>query len=228
MDKPIQIPRNQTALMQHMQRLVSCGHYYWTADCIPKSKIAGFIDKWSSYGLRADAPVRAYRKSVGRASVHLCLHPSALTDEEAVQWWMLSTAGKLGLSDQSTPGVVRDTRTIEGRLRFGDYELVQQLKTVVSNGKTKRMTTWTWRLTTPRYKEWEALLICHAKERQFAQIEGAIACLQAMPMFAGIRSQVIRLVAETNRMLTKVKAKPIDIPSLPVMRMLPLWSETSV
>jgi hypothetical protein len=76
MDKPIRVPRNQTALMQLLQRQVSSGHYYWCADTIPNHKLAGFIDKWSGYALRSDSPARAYRKQTKRASVHLCLNPA--------------------------------------------------------------------------------------------------------------------------------------------------------
>ena len=31
MDRPIRIPRNHTALMQHLQRLVAAGHHIWTS-----------------------------------------------------------------------------------------------------------------------------------------------------------------------------------------------------
>ena len=76
-----------------------------------------------------------------------------------------------------------------------------------------------------RYKAWEALLIERAKVRDLAGVVKAVDCLRAMPMFAGIRMQVVKLIAEANKMLGKVKAKPLEIPSLPVMRMIELWSD---
>lgn len=227
MEKPIPIPRNQTALMQHMQRLVSAGHYFWTTDCIPKAKLAGLIDKWSGYGLRADAPARAYRKSRGRASVHLCLEPAAANaDMECITWWMLSSAGKAGLQDAVTPGQVHDARRQEGRLRVGEYELIEHTKIVPSGQKTKKLTTWTWRLTTPRYKAWEALLIDSAKSIQGRRhLLQSIDCLRAMPMFSGVRAQVLRLLTETNRMLGKLHQPLIEIATLPIMRMVKLWND---
>ena len=155
MDKPIRLPRNQMALMQLLQRQVSSGHYYWCADTIPIHKLTGFIDKWSGYALRSDAPARAYRKQTKRASVHLCLNPAGFNEvngtdhddqingqqatrlptEPSVGWWMLSTPGKTGLIDGlPTPSKVFDCRTEAGRLRFKDYELLFLTLTVMSVG----------------------------------------------------------------------------------------------
>lgn len=225
MENPIRIPRNLTACMQHMQRLVSAGHYLWTADQIPTEKLGGFISKWSEYGLRADAPARAYRKSKGRASVHLCIHPDFDWATENTMWWMLSSDGKAGLCEPATPGYVRDCRRAEERLQIKDYELVQQTKIIRSGNKLKRLNTWTWRLTNQRYLAWEALLIEQARSADRKALQSSIECLRLMPMFSGIRGQAIRLLAESNKMLAKLKRDPIETPVLPVMRMLKLWDE---
>jgi hypothetical protein len=37
--------------------------------------------------------------------------------------------------------------------------------------------------------------------------------------------QVIKLIAEANRMLIKMKLEPIEVPTLPVMRMIELWAD---
>lgn len=228
MKKPILIPRNLTALMQHMQRLVSCGHYFWTADRIPVVKLAGFAAKWEDkFPLRADAAARAYRKRTGRASVHLCVHPDALAgDKQETDWWMLSTPGKEGLqASGQVPGAVHDCRSLAGRLRCRDYELVEQPKTFEDkSGKVKTVTTWTWRMAPIRYREWEALLVERAKVRDTVEIGRIFECLRMMPMFAGVRSQVIRLAGETNKVLKKVGGKPVELPELPVMRMVRLWA----
>lgn len=231
MDQPIRVPRHLTALLQHLQRLVTAGHYYWTADRIPVAKLDGFIAKWQPrFHLRADPPARAYRRRTGRASVHLCLDP-ALQEAAtlAADWWMLSSPGKEGLQEiGQPPGRVRDCRTVEGRLQCGDYELLQQPKTFRdAAGKAKTATTWTWRLTPQRYRAWEALLVERARQRDQVQLERLFDCLVAMPMFAGIRAQVIRLTAEANKVLAKVGGRPVTLPPLPVMRMLKLWHEGS-
>lgn len=261
MDQSIRIPRHQTALMQLMQRLVSCGHVYWTTDRIPVGKLDGFISKWQpSFQLRADAAARAYRKRTGRASVHLLIHPGYLdVSAPAADWWMLSTAGKDGLEvagkadgtasvsasrleagrapvgtpihapvrvTNQAPGRVHDGRTLEGRLRIRDYELLEQPKTFLDvTGKKKTVTSWTWRMTPARYRQWEALLVDRALARDRAGIQLICDCLSKMPMFAGVRSQVIRLMEQTNKVLAKVKATPFEITKLPVMRMIHLWQE---
>lgn len=215
-------PVNKTAFMQHLQRLVASGHYYWCADVIPEGRLAPFADKWLAFGLAADIPARAYRKRTGKASVHLCLAPATEDEESAIPWWMLSTAGSLGLATAGpVPGVVRDCRLAEGRLKFGHYELVRLSKQ--KGGEQGAPATWTWRLTPQRYKEWEALLVERIKARDFAGLAKAEQCLLAMPMFSGVREQVKRLLVERDKFAGKLKLKLPTTPSLPVMRMMKLW-----
>jgi hypothetical protein len=231
-DQPIRIPRNLTALMQHLQRLVTSGHYFWTGDRIPVQKLPGLIAKWQpDFHLRADAAARAYRKRTGRASVHLCVHPHYLTPEvgdmASVLWWMLSSVGTAGLATGvRLPGKVADSRTLAGRLRCGDYELLEQPKSFRDGrGKVKTVTTWTWRIAPNRYREWEAWLVERAKARDREGITKIFDGLRAMPMFAGVRVQVDRLAAETNKVLVKMKQEPMALPDLPVMRMISLWDD---
>lgn len=111
-------------------------------------------------------------------------------------------------------------------MRCQDYELLEQPKTFRDKqGKVKTVTTWTWCLAPSRYREWEALLVERAKVRDRAGIDQLFGCLRAMPMFAGILAQVIRLAQETNKMLGKVGGSPFELPTLPVMRMVKLWDE---
>ena len=224
----IRIPRNLTALMQHMQRQVTSGHFYYVTDAIPREKLAGFVDKWQPvFQLRADAPARAYRRKTGRASVHLCLHPDALAGAATVSWWMLSTEGVNGLRSASrVPGAVRDCRTQEGRLRYQDYELLAQAKIYTEpSGKVKTETTWTWRISPARYREWEAMLVERARQRDGVEVRHLFECLCAMPMFAGVRAQVSRLAWETNKVLQKVGGAPIELGDLPTMLMIKLWAD---
>jgi hypothetical protein len=230
MDQPIRIPRNLTALLQLIQRQVTAGAVYWTSDVIPIEKLGGFIERWQpAYHLRADPPARAYRKRTHKASVHLVVHPDYFdTSNSTVRWWMLSTAGGNGLVAVSgpKPGPVSDCRTLSGRLRCGDYELLQQEKAFTDkSGKVKTVTSWTWRIAPGRYREWEALLVERAKMRDLEAIHGAFACLRSMPMFAGIRLQVQRLAVEANKMSGKVGGQRYELPDLPIMRMVKLWRD---
>ena len=44
-------------------------------------------------------------------------------------------------------------------------------------------------------------------------------------MFSGVRYQVIRLAAESNKMLATVRTAPVEMPILPTVRMQKLWAE---
>lgn len=140
---------------------------------------------------------------------------------------MLSTTGKEGLADERPlPGRVSDARTAEDRLHYGHYELLQQQKTFVdAGGRKKTVMTWTWRLTSLRYRKWEALLVTQGKGRDRDGVVKAIDCLKEMPMFAGVRTQLIRLISEANRMLRKVGLPTIEIDHLPTMPMIRLWAD---
>lgn len=215
-------PVNQTAFMQHLQRLVSTGHVYWCADVIPQERLPAFAEKWSSFGLAADIPARAYRKRSGKASVHLCLAPMSFDDQDKVLWWMLSTEGAQGLGKSDRlPARVKDCRSAEERIVVGQYELLQlpKLATAEKGGAV----SWTWRLPTKRYCEWEALLVERIKARDFVGLAKAEACLMAMPMFSGVREQVKRLFAERDKVARKFKLEVSNPTALPLMRMIKLW-----
>jgi L-2-hydroxyglutarate oxidase LhgO len=158
----------------------------------------------------------------------LCLPPDCLDSEPIVtDWWLLSIAGKEGLLGPGPlPGPVRDSRTADGRLRCGDYELLQQPKTFRDKSeKVKTVTTWTWRIQPMRYREWAALLVERARVRDSQGVATAFDALRAMPMFAGIRAQVIALARETNKVLAKVGMASFVLPELPIVRMIQLWSD---
>ena len=47
--------------------------------------------------------------------------------------------------------------------------------------------------------------------------------LRRMPMFSGIRYPVIRLAAETNKLLVKTGTAPVEMPKMPTLRIQKLW-----
>jgi hypothetical protein len=71
------IPRNQTALMQHLLRLVGVeGHLYYASASCRISKLAGFVQKMEHrYPLMRTARQRCYDRERGRAAVHLVIYP---------------------------------------------------------------------------------------------------------------------------------------------------------
>ncbi len=42
-------------------------------------------------------------------------------------------------------------------------------------------------------------------------------------MFSGIRYPVIRLAAETNKLLVKTGTAPVEMPKMPTLRIQKLW-----
>jgi len=233
MDQPLRAPRNRTAELQLILRLVAQGYTLWTSDQIPISKLPGFLAKWERYRLMADPAARAYRKQTGRANTHLVLEhrfnePDAdAGPREPIHWLMLGTPGRDGLSDAAAhPGPVLDAANKDQRIDWMGYQLTRQPKHYkTADGQLRNEVTWTWRLPGRRYAEWEALLVATAKQRDYSATNQAFAVLRALPMFAGIRQQVKRLHAETNRMLKKMGGSVLPPLNLPVMTMLPLWPE---
>lgn len=233
MDKPLRAPRNRTAEMQLILRLVSEGYTYWTEDQIPLGKLPDFLMKWSDYRLLADTPARSYRKRRGRANSFLILEhryrslDSVRDAKTPVHWLMVSTKGKDGLGDEGAhPGKVRQINATQATLGWMGYELVRQRKHFKeADGRLRSEVTWTWRLPGARYREWEALLINAARQRNEQLIQTTFEILKSLPLFAGIRTQVIRLHQETNRMLKKVGATQMPDLQLPYMTLIPIWDE---
>jgi hypothetical protein len=228
-ENSIRAPRNMTSHLQLLQRLAMTGHVYCCGDAIVPDKLPNLVHKHDTLALRADAPARAYRKKTGRASVHLVLSPDVLKpDTKTCDWLMLSTDGREGLATvERPPAAVRDLRTVEGRLTLynGRVELIHVEKLVRNGKQQKKLTTWTWRLTSQRYRELEAWLVAMAKQRDRDRCEAKLAGLAQMPLFAGIRTQLLALHAETNRMLGKVSMAPLPPLDLPKMRMQKIWSD---
>jgi hypothetical protein len=249
MDIPLRAPRNRTAELQLILRLVAQGYVYWTSDQIPKQKLTGFLKKWEHYRLLADPPARSWRKQTGKANTHLVLEHSynndcpsnkrnanseskldAHSDSETeptkmLEWILLGSQGKDGLGDAgSKPGVVKNATTKNGRILWMGYELIHQRKShITAEGRLKTETTWTWRLPSTRFQEWEAHVIESAKQRNYEALQATFGILSRLPMFAGIRSQVYKLHSEANRMLKKFGGKNLTPLALPFATLSKIW-----
>ncbi len=217
MQKEIFIPPTLTAHLQNIQDALAGSHaFFYCHDNIQKTKLSAFVDKWQAFGLRADAPARAYRKRTGKASVILCISHDYL-DLAAIKtdWWMFSTPGKLGLADKESdlPGKVMDARTLP-RLAVGDYEFLQAEKAITRKEKD---TTWTWRMTPKRFKEWEAWLVERAQQHDLKAVLSGFQTIRHQPLAAGVRGQVMRLEFDVNRLLQKLGHPQINLGELPIM-----------
>jgi hypothetical protein len=221
MEKAIYVPPGMLGHFQNIQHaLASAKAYFYCHDTIKKASLPGFIEKWEDkehhYGLRADAPARAYRKSIGKASVVLCISHEYLDPKvERVGWWMFSTPGKHGLADADirSPGEVRDARKLP-RLTIGDYEFIHAKKRI---DRTRSDTTWTWRMTPQRFNEWQAWLVERAKVGDTEKVRSGFEAIRKQPLAAGVRNQVLKLESEANKVLQKNGHSPIHLGDLPIM-----------
>lgn len=222
----LKIPRNQTALMQLAQTYAQSAHYFWATGSVEREKLERFALKLDAlYHISRDAPARAYAKRKREASVHLLILP----EEHSVPWLLLSTPGKDGLETVPLDGRVRDTRLRGQHTSWRHYELLFAPKTFNDEaGKKTTQSTWTWRIRPDRYREYEAYLVHLARQNDQKGMQAAIDALAEMPLFAGVRAQVIRLYREAGRVWGKFnreKEAAIALPELPYMTRIVCYEE---
>lgn len=180
------VPRNLTALMQHLQMLVGVSrHSTWCGGTISASRFPAFAlkmaDRYPSIG--RNARQRSYDRARGRASVRMVVyplaaiprHPSPLSKGDIVgdmvAWWIVSTEGGGGLADLRTPDyhVSHDAMGSSTHIVVGDYVLAYVSK-LVRRGVIDRRTgtvrpswrptsTWTWMIREPVRAEVRASII---------------------------------------------------------------------
>lgn len=212
--KILQIPRSRTAGMLLLQLFAASGHVYWIAGITTREKLARFAPKIvASFPVLRDAPGRAYDRKHHRASVHLVVIP---LEANTAYWALVSTHGKGGFADSHAPnlGVVRDMRLKGQHLAFLHYELLYQEKRLP--GVTG--STWTWRITPARYQELEAQIVQVVRERGSGAVTDLIAINSAMPLFSGVRGQVMKLNTEARKLALKRSNVVLPPTQLPYLR----------
>lgn len=223
----LKVPRNKTALMQHLQLLVFRCHYWWCGGVVNTSKLAAFAAKMATrYPITRTARGRAYDRLKGRAAVHFIVFPGT---ENQVFWWLLSDEGKGGLHDQTMPDahIAKNAMTANGHVLFADYVLLYAHKKDarrLSDAKTgkekivlKDRSTWTWKLTDTAFNETKASIERAAASLEYGTEEGngrspwgvlgILACQRSRPLFSGVRTQVIALHRHADTCWGRVKMK---------------------
>ncbi len=238
----IKVPKSQTAAMQLIQLYVQSGHFYWTSGTVERKKLEKLVAKLSVFRIDRDAPGRAYDKSKKLASVHLVVLDST---DDILPWVLMSTPGKKGLNDASSPevGKVLDTRLAGQHLQWNNYELLHCEKVMsvtrtvttkagekLPNRKTTlKTTTWTWRMRKERFLAHESLIVQRAKQHDVPALVNEIAALAMMPLFSGVRGQVLKLHSEARKVAAKFKCQTIpELPELPFLTKQPIYSDPPV
>jgi len=214
------VPRNKTALMQHLQLLVGREAYRnWCGGMIDRKKLPGFAAKMAQrYPIMRNTRGRSYDRKCGKAVVHLIIFPVG----EKVQWWLISDDGSGGLADPSAEDakVTKDAMTADGHITFGDYVLLYASKreyrklTSDSSSKTKGfykdLSTWTWKMRGEVVRELRASIeeCCTRLQlgtegeahQQSRGLKGLLATMRRRPLFSGIRNQVYDLHSEAKEL----------------------------
>lgn len=212
------VPRNRTALMQHLQLLAGReGHRIWCGGVIGREKLAAFVAKMAArYPIARNTRQRVYDRTRGTAVVHFVAYPEA----DNVHWWLLSDSGVGGLADERSPDarVARDAMAAEGHITFADYVLLYATKrewrdvecpqTNRSRGFYKQTSTWTWKLRGDVVRELRRS-VQHCCERlEYGSeggdgqrpwgLRGVLAATRSRPLFSGVRTQVLALHREAG------------------------------
>lgn len=223
----VRIPRNNTAAMQLMMLYAQSGHVAWTGDEVLHEHLLRLVRKLDAhFHLARLAHQRVYYKKRGEASVHLV----ALPDDGRIRWVLMSTRGRHGLLDHSSPlpGPVRDVRTRGENLTWGKYQLFRMQKRFHQGAaETGTDETWSWRLAPAEFRAYEAMLVERAKMRDRAALTAQLERFRAMPMFAGVRAQVARLTWEARKTWSKFNPSMPPLPSspsLPIMTRMPVYA----
>jgi len=215
------VPRNGTAVLLHLQRLVGReGHQRWCGGKIIPAKVPAFLEKMADrYPILRNTRERSYDRHRGRAVVHLVVSPpfgtAARRPSPALLWWLLSDGGTGGLADPVSPDahVARDAMSGAGHVQVHDYVLMYATKRQPHEvadrrtGNVRRIwtdtSTWTWKIQQSVMTEIRTSInaSCAAlelgSEPDIAQggsgLRGLLAAQRARPLFSGVRNQVIEL-----------------------------------
>lgn len=210
------IPRNRTALMQHLQLLVGREeHRIWCGGVVSREKLAAFVAKMAvRYPIAKNTRQRTYDRTRGIAVTHFVAFPIG----DQVHWWLLSDSGRGGLGDAASADarVARDAMSAEGHITFGDYVLLYATKREwrsIDCPKThkprkfcKQTSSWTWKLRGDVVRELRRSLQRFCELLEYGSdggagqkpwgLRGQLASMRSRPLFSGVRTQVLALHRE--------------------------------
>src|ERR1700730_16578020 len=133
----LSVPRNSTASLQLLQRLVGReAHRSYCCGLIDSFKVPGFLEKMSARypAILRNARGRSYDRTRGRAAMHMIVYPPIGSDPREplpmLQWLLISSDGATGLADPNSHDfhVAQNAMSSSGHLTVGDYVLVYGTK----------------------------------------------------------------------------------------------------
>jgi hypothetical protein len=190
--------------MQRLADAVNQGYTHWENGTIPLHKATSFIKKFSiNYQIDSDRNALARRKRAGLGNAKLLLY----WDGATIRWWLLVTQPNNGLHAAHKLEDLKEAFQRTERITLDGYELVQVPKKGTSGTKL------TWRMTKDKYEYWREHIIATVRIGQYKGMDKLLYLLFSSPGFAGIRSQIGKLVSLYHAEVTRSGKK--DLPKPP-------------
>ena len=180
----IKIPASKAAAMSYLQLLVSTRYRFWTRGEMHFSKAEAFASKINSlYNVEATRSQRDTLKKKGKVAVMLVIYPHD-KDKTKVMFWLLATPGK---------GLIHEREKLSDALKVpltwrDQYNLAQIQRDRKQGGKV----SWSWQMQNEYFKDQLATTKSAADSGEQA-LNDYFSRISHMPMFSGIRDQVIAL-----------------------------------
>jgi len=192
----------KTIFMQRIADYVSRGYPYFVGGQIPEERwpvlCRKFIDLYR-VDLTKDARYR--RKKLGLGNAVLL----GMRGEGGIIWMLLVTPG-----DHAAHTLEKLREATESAIDVTGYELVRTTR----SGSPKPV--WTWRMTAEHYRAWRERIIAVVRHHDRVLGKQLWDSLYRSPGFAGIRSQVGKLVSLFKREWQRVEQSPFPYPARPL------------
>jgi hypothetical protein len=219
----LRVPRNLTATLQLIQRLVGREqHQHYCDGVIPVERVSHFLHKMTDRypQILRTTRERSYdRRRHGHAAMHMIVFPPPasmpLSSVSTIHWLLLSDRGKGGLADERSADfrVSRDAMSSHGHIEAEDYVLLYASKRRPSRledraGSRSRFiftecSTWTWKIRGEVTREIRAAIDERCRALDLGAellppyagggLRALLAAQRRRPLFSGVRNQVIDL-----------------------------------
>ena len=208
----IKIPASKAAAMSYLQLLVSTGYRFWTRGEMHFSKVEAFASKIHSlYNIEATQSQRETLKKHGKATCKLVIYPHD-KDKTKVMFWLLATPGK---------GLIHEREKLSDATRVpltwrDQYNLTQIQRDRKQGGNI----SWTWQMQKDYFKD-QLAMTKGASDSGEQALKDYFSRIGHMPMFSGIRDQVIamndygRKTWHKKRKSEYPQVLPVKLPTMP-------------
>lgn len=192
----------KTVFMQRIADHVGRGYPYFVGGQIPEERWPVLCRKFSDlYRVDLGKDARYRRKKLGLGNAVLL----GMRAEGGVIWMLLVTPG-----DHPAHTLEKLREATEFAIEVTGYELVRTTR----SGSPKPV--WSWRMTAAHYRSWRERIIAAVRHHDRVLGKQLWESLYHSPGFAGIRTQVGKLVSLFKREWQRVEQSPFPYPARPL------------